>query len=397
MKLLVKTFTGLEQVLAAELRALGATDVQHVSRGVICEGPERLLYRANLELRTGLRVYMHLHDVEAATPDELYHSVGAYDWSQHLRPDGTLWVTSTAGHTDWVQNTMIVSLKTKDAIVDRLRHGETRPNVDRDRPDLRVHTYVHRGRGSVWLDSTGDPLFKRGYRLRTLEAPINEVLAAGILQLAGYKATRHLVDPMCGSGTFAIEAARMALNVPSQGERQYFAFMRWPTYDAAAWAVVRQQARSRIYRGQIAPIIASDVDRRAVRYADRNVREAGLSSRIELHEASFFEVSAPSDEGLLVMNPPYDERLDVARGAAWYSDIGHALKHHWAGWEAWVVSGFTDGLYAMSLTPDRKLPLDNGGLPVELWQLSLYAGSKRTPRTDTPDEAPEALEQDADD
>ena len=380
MKLLVKTFTGLELILAQELKRLGATEIQHVSRGVICEGDQRLVYRANLELRTGLRVYKWLADLEANTADELYQSVGAYDWSQHLRSDGTLWVTSTAGHTPWIDNTMIVSLKTKDAIVDRLRHGETRPNIDRDRPDLRVHTYVHKGRGSVWLDSTGDPLFKRGYRLRTLEAPINEVLAAGILHHAGYQATRDLVDPMCGSGTFAIEAARMALNIPSQGERQYFAFMSWPDFDSAAWTVVRQQARSRIHRGAIAPIIASDIDRRAVRYADRNVREAGLSSRIELHEASFFEVSAPSEQGLLVTNPPYDERLSIEDGIDWYKQIGHALKHRWAGWEAWLVSGFTDGLYALGLTPDKKVSLDNGGIPVELWSVALYSGSKRTPR-----------------
>ena len=376
-KLLIKTFTGLEHVLADELRALGATEVQHVSRGVICEGSARLVYRANLELRTGLRVYRHLFDVEGDTPDRLYQSVGAYDWGQHLSPDGTLWVTSTAGHTPWVRNTMIVALKTKDAIVDRLRVGDRRPNVDRERPDLRVHTYLHRGRGAVWLDSTGDPLFKRGYRLRTLEAPINEVLAAGILSLAGYGATTPLVDPMCGSGTFAIEAARMAMGIPSQIERRYFAFMDWPDFDAGAWSVVKQQAKSRIHRGAIAPIIASDIERRAVRYADRNVREAGLGSRIELHEASFFDVSAPHDEGLVILNPPYDERLPLRSGQAWYNDVGHALKHRWAGWEAWIVSGFIDGLHAMGLTPKRKIDLDNGGIPVQLWHLPLYAGSRR--------------------
>jgi len=380
MKLLVKTFTGLAQVLAKELLDLGAEDIQHVSRGVICSGNDRLLMRANLELRTGLRVYKFLADIDAETPDELYYSVGAYDWSQLLKSDGTLWVTSTAGHTDWVKNSMIVSLKTKDAIVDKLRHGETRPNVDKDRPDLRVHTYVHRGRGSVWLDSTGDPLFKRGYRLRTLEAPINEVLAAGILKMADYQPSRTLVDPMCGSGTFAIEAARMGLNIPSQGERQFFAFMNWPDFDASAWSVVRQQARSRIYKGVTAPILASDIDWRAVRYADRNVRESGLSSRIELHEASFFKVSAPSEEGLLVMNPPYDERMSIADGQDWYSQVGHALKHYWSGWEAWIVSGFIDGLYSLGLTAEQKVSLDNGGIPVELWKILLYAGSKREPQ-----------------
>ena len=376
MKLLVKTFTGLEQVLARELRDLGATDVQQVKRGVIAEGKPRLLYRANLELRTGLRVYSHLADVEGDRPEDLYASVGAIAWEDHLGTDGTLWVTSTAGHTPWVKNSMIVSLKTKDAIVDRLRSGDRRPNVDRERPDLRVHTYLHRGRGSVWLDSTGDPLFKRGYRLRTLEAPINEVLAAGILQLAGYTATTPLVDPMCGSGTFAIEAARMALRIPAQLDRQFFAFMRWPDYDAAQWRLVRQQAISRIHRGAIAPIIASDVERRAVRYADRNVREAGLSGRIELHEASFFDVSAPGDTGLVVMNPPYDERLPVRSGAHWYNEVGRALKHRWTGWEAWIVSGFEDGLKAVGLSPKQRIPLDNGGIPVELWQIPLFEGKR---------------------
>lgn len=375
-KYLIKTFTGLEQVLAAELTVLGAENVKAVSRGVLCEGSDRLMYRANLELRTGLRVYKHLADFDASSPDALYYGIGDYDWESILPRDGTFWVTSTANNTEWVLNTMIVTLKTKDAIVDKLRIGETRPNVERDRPDLRVHTYVHDGLGSVWLDSTGDPLFKRGYRLRTLEAPINEVLAAGILSIAEYSMETPLVDPMCGSGTFLIEAARMAMNIPSQNERQFFAFMNWPGYDAKKWQVIRQQAISRIHRGQIAPIIGSDLERRAIRYADRNIHQSGLSKRIELHEADFFKVSAPFEKGKLIMNPPYDERLAVEQGASWYGDIGHALKHYWAGWEANIVSGFTDGLYALKLTPKRKIPLDNGGIPVELWRIPMYAGSK---------------------
>lgn len=375
-KYLIKTFTGLEQVLAAELSALGAENIKAVSRGVLCEGTDRLMYRANLELRTGLRVYKHLADFDASSPDALYYGVGDFDWESILPRDGTFWVTSTANSTDWVLNTMIVTLKTKDAIVDKLRIGETRPNVERDRPDLRVHTYVHHGLGSIWLDSTGDPLFKRGYRLRTLEAPINEVLAAGILSIAEYSAETPLVDPMCGSGTFLIEAARMAMKIPSQYERQFFAFMNWPDFDAKRWQVIRQQALSRVYRGPIAPIIGSDLERRAIRYADRNIHQSGLSKRIELHEADFFEVSAPYDKGKLIMNPPYDERLAIEQGAAWYGDIGHALKHYWAGWEANIVSGFTDGLYALKLTPKRKIPLDNGGIPVELWRIPMYAGSK---------------------
>lgn len=378
-KLLIKTFQGLEPVLASELERLGAEDVQPVSRGVICEGGLRLLYRANLELRTGLRVYYHLFDADANSAEDLYQSVGAFDWASLLRPDGTLYVTSTTVQTDWIRNSMIATLKTKDAIVDRLRVGERRPNVDRDRPDLRVHTYVHRGRGSVWLDSTGDPLFKRGYRLRTVTAPINEVLAAGILGLAGYNAATPLVDPMCGGGTFAVEAARMALNVPAQSERRFFAFMNWPDFDEGLWRVVRQQGLSRVRRDVIAPIIASDADWKAVRAAEQNVREAGLAKHIELHEANFFDVSAPYDKGMLVFNPPYNERLPVEEGEEYYADIGRALKFDWPGWEAWVISGFADGLHALGLTPKRKIALDNGGIPVELWHLPLYRGSKREP------------------
>ncbi len=378
-KYLIKTFTGLEPVLVSELEALGAEEIQSVSRGAICEGGTRLLYRMNLELRTGLRVYQHLFDTDASSGDELYYGVGDFDWSTLLKREGTIYVTSTVVKTDWVDNSMIVTLKTKDAIVDSLRVGDSRPNIDRDRPDLRIHTYVHHGKGSVWLDSTGDPLFKRGYRLRNVVAPINEVLAAGILGLSGYNATTPLVDPMCGGGTFAIEAARMALNIPAQSERRFFAFMNWPDFDSGLWNVVRQQGLSRINRQPIAPIIASDRDWRAIRATEQNVREAGLGKRIDLHEADFFSVSAPHDEGIILFNPPYDERLTLESGVAFYEDIGTALKHDWPGWNAWIVSGFIDGLYAMGLTPKRKLPLDNGGLPVELWQVPLYAGSKRTP------------------
>jgi len=181
---------------------------------------------------------------------------------------------------------------------------------------------------------------------------------------------------MCGSGTFLIEAARMAMNIPSQNERQFFAFMNWPDFDPKRWQVIRQQALSRVHRGQIAPIIGSDLERRAIRYADRNIHQSGLSQRIELHEADFFSVSAPFDKGTLIMNPPYDERLSIERGSEWYADIGSALKHYWAGWEANIVSGFKDGLHSLKLTPKRKIQLDNGGIPVELWEIPLYAGSK---------------------
>ena len=379
MQLLVKTFTGLEAVLETELTSLGATSTRVVNRGVLCEGPGRLLYRANLELRCGLRVYRHLADVDAGTPDEFYRSVGNYDWSRHLDTQGTLWVTSTVGRSEWVRNTMIVTLKAKDAIVDALRSGDARPQVDKERPDLRVHAYVHEGRGSVWLDSTGDPLFRRGYRLRQAGAPINQVLAAGILRLADWRPSQPLVDPMCGAGTFAVEAARIALNVPSQQERRYFAFMSWPDFDERLWTVVKQQAYSRIDDATIAPIIASDRDRRAVRYASDNARAAGVAAQIEFHEADFFDVSAPFATGVLVANPPYDERFPLEDGEAWYSDVGGALKHRWTGWEAYVVSGFAEGLRALGLTPKRKWPLDNGGLPVELWRIPLYEGSLREP------------------
>ncbi len=378
-KYLIKTFTGLEPVLVRELEALGAEGVQSVSRGAICEGGQRLLYRMNLELRTGLRVYQHLFDCDASSGEDLYYGVGDFDWSTLLKPEGTIYVTSTVVKTDWVDNSMIVTLKTKDAVVDSMRVGDSRPNIDRDRPDLRIHTYVHHGRGSVWLDSTGDPLFKRGYRLRNVVAPINEVLAAGILGLSDYNEATPLVDPMCGGGTFAVEAARLSLNIPAQSERRFFQFMNWPDFDAGLWNVIRQQGLSRINRHPIAPIVASDRDWRAIRAAEQNIREAGLAKHIELHEADFFQVSAPYDKGIVLFNPPYDERLTLESGVAFYEDIGTALKHDWPNWEAWVVSGFIDGLYAMGLTPKRKLPLDNGGIPVELWQIPLYAGSKRTP------------------
>ncbi len=374
---LIKTFTGLESVLARELAELGATDVRPVSRGVLCAGAEKLMYRANLELRTGLRVYRHLGDIEGESPESLYDEVSSYPWERHLETTGSLYVTSTVSQTEWVENSMIVTLKTKDAIVDRLRRGELRPDVDRERPNLRVHTYLHRGRGSLWLDTTGDPLFKRGYRLRTMAAPINEVLAAGILALAEYRPTVALVDPMCGSGTFAVEAARMALKIPAQIERRYFAFMELPDYDPETWNLVRQQAIARIYKGVIADIIASDIDGKAVRYAQQNIREAGLAKRVQLHHASLFDVSAPQERGMLVLNPPYDERLAVHDGRSWYHEVGSALKHYWSGWDAFVVSGFTDGLVAMSLSPEQTFELDNGGIPVQLWKLPLYRGSKK--------------------
>lgn len=374
LRLLVKTFKGLENVLAAELRSLGAEQIQIVSRGVICTGPPRLLYRANLELRTGLRVYRFLSDFDASDADSLYSDIIDYEWEKHLDKAGTLFVTSTAFDTDWVRNTMFVAQRAKDAIVDRLRRGETRPQVTKDRPDLLLHVYIHKGKGSLWQDSSGDPLFKRGNRIRSVEAPLNEVLAAGILALTDQNRETPFVDPMCGSATIAIEAAKRSLKIPSQIERRYFAFMAWPDFDPEQWEVLRQQARARMDLSACAPIIASDLDFRAIRAADQNIRESGLRKWIELHEASFFRVSAPFQEGLVLFNPPYDERLPLEDANLFYRDLGEALAYEWPGWKAWLLTAHLRGLELIEHQIEQRggkplepvFELDNGGIDVEL-------------------------------
>jgi len=374
---LAKTMHGLEPVLADELRALGASDIRPLKRAVSFEGDKKLLYRANYELRTALRILVPVHSFPAYNERNLYSGVREVDWGRYLTVRDTLAVDAvTAGET--FRHSHYAALTVKDAIVDqfRERHGR-RPDVNTAAPSLRVHLHIQGTQCDLLLDASGDTLHKRGYRRDTVEAPLSEVLAAGMVLLSGWNGRGPFVDPMCGSGTLAIEAAMIALNIPPQVKRESFGFFRWPDFDQKLWREVKKEADSRTQKDFEFPILASDKDSRARNATAVNVLSAGLEEHIRIEKMPFEKLNPPEPPGVLITNPPYDERLKVEAIAEFYESIGHRLKQSWTGWDAWLISSNRDALKHVGLRASRRITLFNGALECSFQKFELYEGSRR--------------------
>jgi len=377
MKLLVKTLAGLEGVLARELDALGAKKVEPLVRAVACEGDLTLLYRANLELRSALRVLLPLAAFRVRNEDELYREIGRIDWSVHMDVDDTLAVDAVS-NSQQLPHSKYVALKTKDAIVDqfRRRHGR-RPSVDVKAPTLRINVHVWREQCTVSLDSSGDSLHKRGYRTQALAAPINEVLAAGMILLSDWRRDGPFLDPMCGSGTILIEAALFAHHIPPQLHREHFGFMRWKTYDADRWNAVHRQARQAVQPFDH-PLLGYDRDFGAVKVAQHNALAAHLEGKVHIERQRFERLEPPlGAPGLMMMNPPYDERMGAGNINVLYSTIGDRLKQHFPGYEAWIISSNKEALKHVGLRPSKKITLYNGALECKFQKYELYRGSRK--------------------
>ncbi|MCB0618102.1 MAG: class I SAM-dependent RNA methyltransferase [Saprospiraceae bacterium] len=376
MKLLAKTFFGLEPALAAEWEALGAKEIVVLKRAVLAEGDTELLYRSNLELRTALRILTPLAEFECPQESDFYQAVYDFPWEQYLHVDGTLAVDAVS-NSELFRHSKFLALRTKDAIVDRFRDRlGRRPNVDTDWPDLRINVHVRDRVCTLSLDSSGRSLHKRGYRASQVAAPINEVLAAGMLMEAGYPDDRPLFDPMCGSGTILTEAALMASSSAPQLGNLNFGFQRWPDFEAGLWDRLVGEARERVHPLR-QPIRGADRDGRALRSAAQNLRRCGFGAEVQLDRADFFRQQPPFDGGLLVMNPPYDERLGIKDIQGFYREIGATFKHRYAGYSAWIISSNFEALQAIGLRPGKKLTLFNGALECRYLQFELYAGSKK--------------------
>jgi putative N6-adenine-specific DNA methylase len=383
--LIAKTMQGLEGVLAAELEALGATDINLSKRAVEFRGDTRLMYRACYELRTALRVLVRIHSCKIYNEKNLYHAIrDDIDWTTYMKVTDTLAVDSTvAGRV--MKHGMYTNLVAKDAIVDQFREKMgSRPNVDPDAPTLRIHVRINDNFCDILLDPCGDSLHKRGYRRDAVAAPLNEVLAAGMILLSGWDCQKPFVDAMCGSGTLPIEACMLALRIPPQKYRDIpFGFLRWNNFDAALWADVRQKADAVILKELPFRISAFDKDARARNATALNAMSAGLDKHIDIEKIAFERLEPPIGGGLLMLNPPYDERLPVPEVVEFYQEIANRLKHHWAGWEAWVLSGHIEALKHFGLRPSRKIELLNGAIQCEFKKFDLFAGKKghegRTP------------------
>ncbi len=374
--MIAKTLYGFESILAKELLDLGAMEIKEGNRMVSFVGDKGFMYKANLCLRTAIKILKPYESFKANSEQELYDNIKRLPWEKFLDVKGSLAIDS-AVHSDIFTHSQYVALKTKDAIVDRFREkfGE-RPDVDLDFPDLRINIHIENNFCNVSLDSSGDSLHKRGYRSATNIAPINEVLAAGMLLMSGWDGQCDFLDPMCGSGTIPIEAAMIACNIPPNLNRKEFAFEKWSDWDEDLYEKIEESALKKV-RDFHFKIKGYDKAPSAVMKAKDNVKNANLSDFIEIQQKSFFE-SEKENEGYLHMlfNPPYGERLEIDI-EEFYGKIGDTLKQNYPGTHAWFIATNFDAIKSVGLRASRKIKLYNGPLEGRLLKYVLYEGSKK--------------------
>ena len=371
-ELIAKTFMGLEPVLAQELTQLGANNVQIGRRMVSFTGDKELMYRSNFQLHTAIRILKPITHFRARTPDEVYEEVKKIDWSQYLATDKTFAVDSVV-FSDEFRHSKFVSYKVKDAIVDQFREKTgTRPNISVSNPDMRLHMHIAESDCTLSLDSSGESLHRRGYRQESTEAPLNEVLAAGMILMTGWKGDTDFIDPMCGSGTLLIEAALIARNISPGVFRKEFAFEKWPDFDADLFdEIYNDDSQERDFKGHI---YGYDIDMKCVNTARRNVKAAGLSNDITVEQADFKDFTQPERKSLLVTNPPYGERISTPDLLGTYRMIGERLKHAFQDNEAWVLSYREECFDQIGLKPSIKIPLFNGSLECEFRKYNIFSG-----------------------
>jgi putative N6-adenine-specific DNA methylase len=366
---------GLEEVLRAELVALGHGEAASGRGMVSFRGDLGAVYRANLWLRTATRVLRLLSEGPAENREALYELASAVPWEEVVARGQTIMVDA-AGTAAAFRNTGFASLVVKDAVVDRLRARlGSRPNVDKKSADIRVHVHLAAPRAGIALDSTGEPLSHRGYRPRGGPAPLSEALAAGVLLLAGYDGTQPLLDPMAGTGTIAIEAALIATRA-APGSRRGFACERWPDHQRASLLQAREAARLQ-RQPPTAAIVASDSEARAVAAARRNAREAGVGDAVKVEARDVRELVLPGSDAIIVTNPPYGERLGhPAELAGFYRELGDALKRRASGAIAWLLVGNLELAKSIGLRASRRIVLFNGPIECRLLRFDLYEGSR---------------------
>ncbi|QAA81336.1 class I SAM-dependent RNA methyltransferase [Aequorivita sp. H23M31] len=376
-KMVAKTLFGLEELLAQELRQLGGSSIEIGIRNVSFEGDTGFMYKANLCCRTAIKILKPITVFNIFTEEDLYKKIYDIEWEQYMDVNGTLAVNATV-FSDVFTHSQYIALKTKDAIVDRFRDktGE-RPNVDLDHPTLRINIHIDRNICTVSLDSSGESLHKRGYKTESVFAPINEVLAAGIIMLSGWNGQCDLLDPMCGGGTILTEAAMIACNIPPNLNREEFGFETWPDFDVDLYEMIEAAALKKI-RDFSHKIYGYDLDAIAIKKAKENIKNANLQEFIEVEQQDFFESekekAAPS---YIIFNPPYDERLSLNDAENFYSSIGNTLKRGYPGTQAWMITSNMEALKFVGLRPSKKIKLFNGKLEARLVRYEMYEGSRK--------------------
>jgi putative N6-adenine-specific DNA methylase len=373
-RLIAKTFHGLEEVLSKELEQLGAEEIRVLKRAVSFVGDKTMLYKANLHLRTATRVIKPIHKFTAHDTDELYKGIQEIDWTEYISTKDTIAIDSTISSDDF-KHSKFVTYRVKDAIVDQFfyKSGD-RPSVRMMNPTLRINIHIDRNTCTVSLDSSGESLHKRGYRVGETAAPLNEVLAAGLILLSEWDKKSTFIDPMCGSGTILIEAALIAYNIPPGLYRREFAFQKWSDYDEELWDDIYNEETEVDFDGQI---VGADISDKAMEIAEANIRNAGLRRKIKLNVTPFQQFPAPKEKGILITNPPYGERLRPKDLEGLYAMIGERLKHNFSGYDAWILSYGKECFDSIGLRASRRIPLFNGALECKFQKYSMFDGKKK--------------------
>lgn len=368
---------GLETVLGDELSAIGANDVKPSDGGVGFHGNQETAYRTNLESRIASRILWKILECRYENEDDIYREAASLPWETWFSPDFTIKVALTATKSR-LRSLDFATLRIKDALCDRLRQKTgRRPSVNTETPDIRIHAYLTADRFSLYIDTSGEALFKRGLRHFSVDAPLRENLAAGILHLSGWKPGIPLLDPMCGSGTFLLEAAQMALSI-APGSGRSFAFEKLKNFDASLWEAVRDRCLKQRKPVSRLALFGSDILGRAVDTARNNLVAAGLEQAVELKQANFLEISAPAPNGIIVTNPPYGVRIgEEEELAALYPLIGDTLKKKFAGWNAYIFTADMRLPKLIRLSASRRTPLYNGALECRLFEYRVVEGGNR--------------------
>ena len=368
------TMMGLEDILAEELRLLGAQHINVLNRAVEFVGDVGFMYKANLNLRTAIRILKPIFSFKARNEKELYRKIYEYDWEQHFDVDGTFAIQSS-GFSEVFSHSKYTALKTKDAIVDSFRdkHGK-RPNVDVESPDVQINVHVRDNSFVISLDSSGYSLHKRGYKVASVDAPINEVLAAALILLSDWNQISNFYDPMCGSATILVEAALIANNIPVNIFRKRFGFSGWKDFDPELWNKIRDISleKEKEYYGIIS---GADNFQKSLRAGRANINNALMRDDIEIKMQDFFDTKvAPGTH--VVFNPPYGERMSIGINE-FYQKIGDTLKHNYQGCTVWLISSDIENLKMIGLKPSRKIKVFNGKLECRFVRFDIYEGSKK--------------------
>ena len=381
-KLIAKTFQGLEDVLAQELRNIGAENVEEGRRMVSFTGSQELMYKANLKCRTALRILKPICEFTAIDADEVYNHVKRINWDDYLSLDKTFAVDAVVFSDDF-RHSKFVAYKVKDAIADYFTEKyEKRPSVRVVKPDLDINIHIAHHQCTISLDSSGESLHKRGYRVAQGEAPLNEVLAAGMILKTGWRGNGNFIDPMCGSGTLLIEAGMIALNIPPGIYRKEFAFEKWSDFDRELFdTLYNDESGDKSFKYKI---YGSDMSPQAIQMAEKNIKSAGLFKYIDLQVQPIQKYEQAPEKGILITNPPYGERLSSKNLLEIYQILGERLKHVFIGYDAWIISSSEECFDKIGLKPSEKIKLKNGDIDCEFRKYEIFDGKYKQMKTERP-------------